>query len=134
MKNVYEREAFSRRLTKALKDAKVDVGSPTIFAREFNHRYAGKPVSTHAARKWLMGESIPTQDKVRLLASWLGVSAEWLRFGEGGGAARHVAQAERAPYTSPEIELLNNFKLLSSEHRQVVREIVLTLLRLERKR
>ncbi len=134
MKNVFEREAFSRRLTKALKDAKVDAGSATIFAREFNRRYTGKPVSTHAARKWLMGESIPTQDKLRLLASWLGVSAEWLRFGEGGAAARHVAQAERAPYNSPEIELLGNYKLLSSDHKQVVREVVLTLLRLERKR
>lgn len=134
MKNVFEREAFSRRLTKALKDAKVDVGSPTVFAREFNRRYTGKPVSTHAARKWLMGESIPTQDKLRLLSSWLGVSAEWLRFGDGGNTARHVAQAERAPYVSADIELVSNIKLLSSEHKQVVREVVLTLLRLERKR
>jgi len=133
MKNVYEREAFSRRLAKALKDSKVDAGSPTAFAREFNRRYAGKPVSIHAARKWLMGESIPTQDKLRLLASWLGVSAEWLRFGDGGGASRHLAQSERAPYSSQDIELVSNIRLLSPEHKQVVREIVLTLLRLEQK-
>jgi transcriptional regulator with XRE-family HTH domain len=133
MKNVSEREAFSQRLAKALKNAKIDVGSPTVFAREFNRRYTGKPVSIHAARKWLMGESIPTQDKLRLLAAWLGVSAEWLRFGEGGNVSKYAVQSERAHYNSPEIELISNINLLSAEHKQVVRELVLTLLRLERK-
>ena len=134
MKTISERDAFSQRLAKALKDAKVDVASPTIFAREFNRRYTGKPVSIHAARKWLMGESIPTQDKLRLLAAWLGVSAEWLRFGEGGSAAKHAAQSDRAHYNSPDIELIGNINLLNTEHKQVVREVVLTLLRLEKKR
>ncbi|MBI3903878.1 MAG: hypothetical protein HY306_13215 [Nitrosomonadales bacterium] len=69
MNGISEREAFSQRLTKALKDAKVDVSSPTIFAREFNRRYRGKPVSIYAARKWLMGESIPMQDKLPELCS-----------------------------------------------------------------
>ena len=134
MKTISERDAFSQRLAKALKDAKVDVASPTIFAREFNRRYTGKPVSIHAARKWLMGESIPTQDKLRLLAAWLGVSAEWLRFGEDGSAGKQLAQSERALYNSPDIELISNINLLNAEHKQVVREVVLTLLRLEKKR
>jgi len=134
MKSISERDAFSQRLAKALKDAKVDVGSPTVFAREFNRRYTGKPVSIHAARKWLMGESIPTQDKLRLLSAWLGVSAEWLRFGEGGSAGKHTAQSDRAIYNSPDIELISNINLLSAEHKQVVREVVLTLLRLGKKR
>lgn len=134
MKNPSEREAFSQRLGKALKDAKVETGSPTVFAREFNRRYTGKQVSTHAARKWLMGESIPAQDKLRLLAAWLGVSAEWLRYGEGGSAAKHAAKSEHAHYNSPDIELIGNINQLNAEHKQVVREVVLTLLRLERKR
>ena len=132
MKSLSEREAFSQRLAKALKDARIETGSPTALSREFNRRYVGKPVSIHAARKWLMGESIPTQDKLRLLAAWLGVSAEWLRFGEGGG--RHVARSEQALYNSPDIELIGNISQLNAEHKQVVRELVLTLLRLERKR
>ncbi len=134
MKSISEREAFSQRLTTALKDAKVDVSSPTGFAREFNRRYAGKAVSIHAVRKWLMGESIPMQDKLRLLAAWLGVSAEWLRFGDAASSAKHLAQSERALYNSPDIELLSNINLLTTEHKQVVREVVLTLLRLQRKR
>jgi hypothetical protein len=134
MKSISEREAFSQRLAKALKEAKVDVGSPTVFAREFNRRYTGKPISTHAARKWLMGESIPMQDKLRLLAAWLGISAEWLRFGEGWNAGKQVAQSDGASYNSPDIELIGNINKLNTEHKQVVREIVLTLLRLEKKR
>jgi transcriptional regulator with XRE-family HTH domain len=134
MNSISEREAFSRRLAKALTEAKIDLASPTVFAREFNRRYTGKPVSTHAARKWLMGESIPMQDKLRLLAAWLGVSAEWLRFGDGGNAARNLAQSERLIYNSPDIELISNINMLNTEHKQVVREVVLTLLRLERKR
>ncbi|MDE2310139.1 MAG: hypothetical protein KGL01_04850 [Betaproteobacteria bacterium] len=133
MKSISEREAFSQRLAKVLKDAKVEVGSPTVLAREFNRRYTGKPISTHAARKWLMGESIPMQDKLRLLSAWLGVSAEWLRFGEGGSAAKYLAQSEQAHYNSPDIELISNINLLNTEHKQVVREVVLTLLRLEKK-
>jgi len=81
-----------------------------------------------------MGESIPTQDKLRLLAAWLGVSAEWLRFGEDGSAGKQLAQSERALYNSPDIELISNINLLNAEHKQVVREVVLTLLRLEKKR
>lgn len=129
-----EREAFSRRLAEALREARVEADSATRFAREFNRRYGGSPVSTHAARKWLKGESIPTQDKVRLLAAWLGVSPEWLRFGERRQAARGVVQAEEAGCASPDSELCGTIRLLSSEHKQVVREIVLTLLRLERGR
>jgi len=134
MKTISERDAFSLRLAKALKDAKIDVGSPTIFAREFNRRYTGKAVSTHAVRKWLMGESIPTQDKLRLLAAWLGVSAEWLRFGEGGATGKHAVKSDQAHYNSPDIELIGNINQLNAEHKQVVREVVLTLLRLEKKR
>ncbi|HEX5337390.1 MAG TPA: hypothetical protein VFW53_03030 [Gallionella sp.] len=132
MKTISEKDAFSQRLAKALKEAKVETGSPTLFAREFNRRYTGKPVSTHAARKWLMGESIPTQDKLHLLASWLGVSTEWLRFGDG--TSKYLARSEQAHYSSPDIELIGNIHRLSDEHKQIVREMVLTLLRLERKR
>ena len=49
--------------------------------RKFNVRFAGRPVTVHAARKWLVGEAIPTQEKLRTLADWLGVPADWLRFG-----------------------------------------------------
>jgi transcriptional regulator with XRE-family HTH domain len=130
MKVISEKSAFNQRLVKALKDAKVEAGSPTVFAREFNRRFTGKSISTYAARKWLMGESIPTQDKLRLLATWLGVSAEWLRFGENVVAD---TEQEDSFYNSPDFELLHSFNMLNGEHKLVAREVILTLMRIEGK-
>lgn len=77
-----ERAEFSRRLQAALLKAKHVADSPTQLARDFNARYTGRPITVHAARKWLVGEAIPTQEKLQALAHWLGVSTEWLRFGD----------------------------------------------------
>lgn len=131
MKAITEKAAFSQRLAKALRDAKIDACGPTVFARQFNRRYTGKPVSVYAARKWLMGESIPTQDKLSLLAAWLGVSTEWLRFGEK--ATTNATRQGQAIYNSPDFELLHHFNSLSSEHKLVAREVILTLMRIEKK-
>lgn len=133
MKVISEKASFSQRLVKALKDAKVEAGSPTVFSREFNRRYNGNPISVHAARKWLMGESIPTQDKLRLLSTWLGVSTEWLRFGDNAVAANLQARLDHPVYNSPDFELLHSFNMLSSEHKLVAREVILTLIRVEGK-
>ena len=72
---------FSKRLIETLKSSRSLRASPTSLAREFNFHFVGKPITVHAARKWLVGEAIPTQDKLRALANWLGVSVDWLRFG-----------------------------------------------------
>lgn len=72
---------FSSRLQNALKDAGYSAYGPTELAHQFNIRFSGHPISVHAARKWLMGEAIPTQDKIRVLSEWLMVPPEWLRFG-----------------------------------------------------
>lgn len=134
MKAISEKAAFSHRLNQALKQAKVDASSPTAFAREFNRRYTGKAVSIYAARKWLMGEAIPTQDKLSLLAAWLGVSTEWLRFGEKAIATAHTTKQDQSIYNSPEFELLHQFRMLNSEHQMVAREVILTLVRIEGKK
>src|SRR3954451_3992025 len=81
MKASIEREDFSARLQQALRNANYSPDSPTELARDFNIRFSGRPITVHAARKWLVGEAIPTQDKMRTLAQWLGVPVEWLRFG-----------------------------------------------------
>lgn len=55
------------------------------ICRAFNSLNAHEPITNHAVRKWLVGESIPKQPKLRTLADWLGVSAAWLRFGDSEG-------------------------------------------------
>src|SRR5260370_18759283 len=74
-----EKGDFSRRLKEAMRKARLDAG-PTRFAREFNLRHHGEPVTAQTARKWLYGSALPTQDKLRTLAQWLEVSPHWLRY------------------------------------------------------
>lgn len=127
-----ERTAFSRRLKSAL--ARFEPPGRTgaaWLAREFNQRYGGKPISIHAARKWLMGESIPTHDKLLTLAGWLRVSAEWLVYGAGDMSKASAIQQDPAHYAVVDVELLREFNALNQEHRRIVREMVAMLTRIE---
>lgn len=78
-----QRIAFSKRLTQELKRIGQPIGSPTQIARTFNQNFSGQPVSAQTVRKWLLAEAMPTQPKLLALAAWLGVSAQWLRYGSG---------------------------------------------------
>lgn len=128
-----EKEAFSRRLRHALAAAGADDRSPTRLVREFNRRHKGSDVSVNAAHLWLRGEAIPAQDKIRTLAAWLGTTPEWLRFGESETPAPNHAVKEPA-LTEGDIDLVRQFRRLNAGHRQAVREMVLSLLRIERRR
>jgi hypothetical protein len=124
MKTSSERESFSTRLQQSLQNANLPSNQPTQLAREFNFRFSGRPITVHAARKWLVGEAIPTQDKLRTLAQWLGVTAEWLRF---GGAEMHssanVLRSSSSP-DSAETKLIKDFLLLDEYDRQIVQDFI----------
>ena len=138
METMNEKQAFSERLLQALRQAKIQVRSPTRLTLEFNLRYTGKPVTTQAVRKWLLGGAIPSQDKILTLAKWLSISTEWLRFGEtpyaNGGMENSIyADQDRPTYPVLDTEFQSNINKLNDEHREIIREMVLTLLRLEKK-
>lgn len=101
-----------------------DGTSPTRLAREFNRRYPGAPVTLHAARKWLNGEAVPVQDKLRTLASWLGVGADWLRFGEGDRPTAYRMEKDSVPV---DFELARMIGALSPAHQIAVRALVKAL-------
>ncbi len=140
MKASIEREDFSERLQQALRSADYSPDSPTQLAREFNIRFSGRPVTVHAARKWLVGEAIPTQEKLRTLAHWLGVPAEWLRFGgasqqeeshldgsgHGNSALLHVR------FQSDDVKLIADLQRLDERDRAIAREMIRLLARLSR--
>jgi transcriptional regulator with XRE-family HTH domain len=75
-----ETQSFAARLRQSLENSGVRT-SPTVVANEFNLRYWGRSITPHTARNWLLGKAIPTQDKLRVLAEWLQVSPDELRFG-----------------------------------------------------
>ncbi|WP_310451847.1 hypothetical protein [Sulfuritalea sp.] len=126
MRSTLEREDFSRRLMEALARVGDDGSSPTRLAREFNRRYPGAPVTLHASRKWLNGEALPAQDKLRVLAEWLGVTPEWLRFGDSGDVRGTQRQAREAGQ-AVDFELARELGALSPAHREAVRALVKAL-------
>jgi transcriptional regulator with XRE-family HTH domain len=121
-----EREAFSRRLADAMRDAGYEP-RPSVLAREFNLKYRGEPVSFQSASRWLRGRSIPEQDKLRVLAKWLGVELHALLF----GAIPSKVAEQRAEWQSgikpQERELVDAYRALSTPHRKLVRELIASL-------
>ncbi|PUE06511.1 hypothetical protein B9Z51_16820 [Limnohabitans sp. T6-5] len=76
----------------------------------------------------MLGKAIPTQDKLRVLADWLQVSPDELRFGreglvlkasEGDAAMDAMNMADR--------EMLNRYLALPLNERKTVREVVVAL-------
>lgn len=129
MKAAIEREDFSERLQQSLRNANYSPDSPTQLAREFNVRFSGRPITVHAARKWLVGEAIPTQEKLRTLAQWLGVTAEWLRF--GGEIPQNTATLEQGSrFDTDDVKLIADLQRLDDEYRMVAREIIRMLVRI----
>ncbi|TFW10820.1 hypothetical protein E4L96_22615 [Massilia arenosa] len=131
MNSSNERESFSERLQQALRNAHYSPDSPTRLAREFNIRFEGRPITVHAARKWLVGEAIPTQEKLRMIAQWLGVPAEWLRFGGSEHAPNGSGEgASNARFESADVKLIADLQRLDEHHRQIAREFIRMLVRM----
>lgn len=78
-----EAMGFAHRLRAALELKGVRL-SGTELARKF---YSECPsqlvgVTAHTARNWLLGNSMPRQEHLRVLSNWLKVSPDHLRFGK----------------------------------------------------
>ena len=71
---------FAARLEQAMA-AKSIKHSPTVLAKLFNSVFDGKAVTIITVRNWMLGKSLPTQDKLVVLAKLLDTSAEQLRYG-----------------------------------------------------
>lgn len=128
-----EKSAFSQRLLSALKQAGATTFSPTKLAIDFNLHYRGKPVSTQAAHKWLNGTAIPSQDKIRTLASWLRVSPEWLRYGDLEKKTKAAIRQNTSLSPSLDAQLLADFRQLDVQNKEIALELLATLLRLQSK-
>src|SRR5258706_3089830 len=113
-----EKGDFSRRLKEAMRKVRLDAG-PTRFAREFNLRHHGEPVTAQTARKWLYGGALPTQDKLRTLAQWLEGSPHWLRYGEPE-RAHTTAKQDTATYAGDSAWLGKKIDSLNEPHPEMV--------------
>jgi hypothetical protein len=122
---------FAKRLQEALARAGVPA-KPAVIEREFNQRYWGKPVTLHAARYWLRGESIPTHDKVLCLAQWLGIEPQTLRYGDAvPKAVREKRKRWDEGIGYQEREIFELFLKLPVPQRKVAREVIMALAKSE---
>lgn len=100
---------------------------PAVLEREFNTRYWGKPMTLHGVRRWLVGETLPSQDKLVVLAEWLGVQPQDLRY---GAELPHRVEERRARWDAgvgyEEREVFEAFLRLPVPQRRVVRDLILT--------
>lgn len=88
-------------------------------------------MTVHAARKWLQGESIPTQEKLRALASWLDVPADWLRF---GNAAEQRARGSSTVLSPTDNKIVATLGQLDDHHKTIALEFLRTLARMTKKK
>jgi transcriptional regulator with XRE-family HTH domain len=115
---------------KRLRDAMVAAGyeaKPAVLEREFNTRYWGKPMTLHGVRRWLRGETLPTHEKLLVLAEWLSVPPQQLSFGE---EIQRKVEQRRARWDSgigyQDKDIFEAFLKLPVPQRKLLREVILT--------
>ena len=121
-----EKIEFSNRLREALVTAGY-TASPSVLEHEFNLRWYGRSISNQAAWGWLNNRSIPTQEKLQVLAEWLKVEPHVLRYGEAVSKKIQVQQRrwdEGLGYL--ERETFDAFLALPAPQRKLLREVILT--------
>ncbi|WP_168397315.1 hypothetical protein [Acinetobacter indicus] len=119
MSSQQEKKLFSERLKEALQNAKHPI-SPTYLSKEFNHRYDGQPISVQSANNWLLGKAIPNQDKLAILAIWLNVSNQWLRFGDEN--INHSVQI--AEHDVGDLDYYLKFRSLKKNHKDIIKKLI----------
>ena len=121
-----DRTKFAQRLRDAIAKAGYPV-RPVVLEREFNTRYWGRSVTVQAVRRWLRGEAIPSHEKLLVIAEWLKVEPQTLRFGQpvvGSAGARRTSWDEGIDHA--EREVVDAFLRLPAQQRKTVRDVILT--------
>jgi len=122
-----EKTQFAERLKAAMIAAGYEA-RPSVLEKQFNARYWGRSVTFQAARRWLIGLSIPEQDKLQVLADWLGIEPQVLRFGEGaGGRVREQKEPWSAGIDRADRLAIDLFLTLPREQRKLLRELIAQL-------
>lgn len=122
-----EKAEFAARLKQAMLDAGYEA-RPSVIEREFNQRYWGRSISFQAARQWLLGNAVPQQDKLQILAEWLKIEPQALRFGEVSvQSVREKKKRWEDALAGPEREVMEAFLSLPAAQKKVAREVILAL-------
>ena len=100
--------------------------SPTVLANLFNPKFVGGSITPHTARNWLLGNSLPTQDKLTHLAKLLDTSAEYLRYGRHMEKTFAISESDgsETELTSTQQQFLKRYLKLTQVQQRIVNEMV----------
>ena len=116
---------FAARLEKAMAE-KFIKHSPTVLAKLFNSVFDGKVVTIITVRNWMLGKSLPTQDKLVVLAKLLDTSAEQLRYGRHSEKTLTLLNADgsETELTASQQQLVRKYIMLSASQQRLVSDLV----------
>ena len=116
---------FAARLEQAMA-AKSIKHSPTVLAKLFNSVFDGKSVTIISVRNWMHGWTMPTQDKLLVLAQLLDTSAEHLRYGRNSEKTLTLMNADGSEtlLTGSQQQLVRKYIMLSASQQRLVSDLV----------
>lgn len=119
------KENFALRLQAAML-ARGYEAKPAVLEKQFNLHYNGEPMTLHGVRRWLRGETLPSQDKLIALAEWLRTPPDELRYGAEIKNEIHLVRKNWDDAISHhERETFEAFLALPAPQRKIVREVIL---------
>lgn len=119
------KEKFAQRLKSAMEALGLEA-KPAVLERQFNLHYTGEPMTLHGVRRWLLGETLPSQDKLIALAEWLRIPPDELRYGaEIKTEIKQARQRWDEAISYQEREVFEAFLNLPAPQRKIVREVIL---------
>lgn len=126
-----EKLKFAERLATVMASKSIKF-SPTTLKNIFNESYEGPPVTAHSARNWMLGISIPTQEKLVCLAKIFGTSAEYLRFGQHIEKTFVILQIDGSEIelSNAEQQFVRSYTLLTLPQQQLFRLLLDELLKI----
>jgi transcriptional regulator with XRE-family HTH domain len=112
---------FADRLELAMSEKSLK-HSPTVLANLFNPKFVGGSITPHTARNWLLGNSLPTQDKLTHLAKLLDTSAEYLRYGRHKEKTFVISESDgsETELTSTQQQFLRRYLKLTKVQQGIV--------------
>jgi len=116
---------FATRLEQAMNSKAIKI-SPTVLANLFNSKFDGRSITPHTARNWLLGKSLPTQDKLVLLAKILGTSSEHLRYGRHSEKTFVISESDgsETELTNAQQQFLRRYLKLKQVQQEIVNSTV----------
>jgi hypothetical protein len=115
-----ERKYFATRLKQGM-EAIGCKHSPTVLARLFNAAFQGRAITPHSARNWILGNSLPTHEKMVCLANLLRTTPEQLRFGR---ASEKTLVIEGLEQSAEDQQFFKNYLQLNKSQQRLIRDLV----------